>query len=125
MQRRLERFDAKLAQSGLDALLVTGQKNIYYLTDFWGTNATVFITKNRRLFLTDSRYTLIAKQSVHGFDIIELRIHLRILLKLSRLINLKLSVSIIRCHLLTTKVFKRFLKATLCHHKATSWKSCV
>ena len=71
MQRRLERFDAKLAQSGLDALLVTGQKNIYYLTDFWGTNATVFITKNRRLFLTDSRYTLIAKQSVHGFDIIE------------------------------------------------------
>ena len=71
MQRRLERFDAKLAQSGLDALLVTGQNNIYYLTDFWGTNATVFITKNRRLFLTDSRYTLIAKQSVHGFDIIE------------------------------------------------------
>ena len=50
MQRRLERFDAKLAQSGLDALLVTGQNNIYYLTDFWGTNATVFITKNRRLF---------------------------------------------------------------------------
>lgn len=71
MQRRLERFDAKLVQSGLDALLVTGQNNIYYLTDFWGTNATVFITKNRRLFLTDSRYTLIAKQSVHGFDIIE------------------------------------------------------
>ena len=25
----------------------------------------------------------------------------------------------------STKVFKRFLKATLCHHKATSWKSCV
>ena len=50
---------------------MTGQKNIYYLTDFWGTNETVFITKNRRLFLTDSRYTLIAKQSVHGFDIIE------------------------------------------------------
>lgn len=118
MQRRLERFDAKLAQSGLDALLVTGQKNIYYLTDFWGTNATVFITKNRRLFLTDSRYTLIAKQSVHGFDIIEeVRIHLRILLKLSRLITLKQSVLIIRCHLLTTKVFSDFLKATLCHHK--------
>lgn len=36
MQRRLERFDAKLVQSGLDALLVTGQNNIYYLTDFWG-----------------------------------------------------------------------------------------
>ena len=55
MQRRLERFDAKLSQSGLDALLVTGQKNIYYLTDFWGTNATLYITKNRRILLTESR----------------------------------------------------------------------
>lgn len=82
MQRRLERFDAKLAQSGLDALLVTGQKNIYYLTDFWGTNATVFITKNRRLFLTDSRYTLIAKQSVHGFDIIESKDPLKDIVKI-------------------------------------------
>ena len=125
MQRRLERFDAKLAQSGLDALLVTGQKNIYYLTDFWGTNATVFITKNRRLFLTDSRYTSLPNNLCMALILLKLRIQLRILLKLSRLINLKLSVSIIRCHLLTTKVFKRFLKATLCHHKATSWKSCV
>ena len=82
MQRRLERFDAKLSQSGLDALLVTGQKNIYYLTDFWGTNATVFITKNRRLFLTDSRYTLIAKQSVHGFDIIESKDPLKDIVKI-------------------------------------------
>ena len=82
MQRRLERFDAKLAQSGLDALLVTGQKNIYYLTDFWGTNATVFITKNRRLFLTDSRYTLIAKQFVHGFDIIESKDPLKDIVKI-------------------------------------------
>ena len=82
MQHRLERFDAKLAQSGLDALLVTGQNNTYYLTNFWGTNATVFITKNRRLFLTDSRYTLIAKQSVHGFDIIESKDPLKDIVKL-------------------------------------------
>lgn len=82
MQHRLERFDAKLAQSGLDALLVTGQNNIYYLTNFWGTNATIFITKNRRLFLTDSRYTLIAKQSVHGFDIIESKDPLKDIVKL-------------------------------------------
>ncbi|WP_295494665.1 Xaa-Pro peptidase family protein [uncultured Streptococcus sp.] len=89
MQRRLERFDAKLAQSGLDALLVTGQNNIYYLTDFWGTNATVFITKNRRLFLTDSRYTLIAKQSVHGFDIIESKDPLKDIVKFVEADNLE------------------------------------
>ncbi|WP_193434849.1 aminopeptidase P family N-terminal domain-containing protein, partial [Streptococcus suis] len=47
--------------------------NIYYLTGFWGTEATVFISGKRRLFVTDSRYTLIAKASVKGFDIIESR----------------------------------------------------
>ena len=36
MQRRLERFDAKLAQSGLDALLVTGQKKYLLFNRFLG-----------------------------------------------------------------------------------------
>lgn len=73
MQARVEKFEAKLAQSTVDGILVTGQNNIYYLTGFWGTEATVFISGNRRLFVTDSRYTLIAKASVKGFDIIESR----------------------------------------------------
>ena len=71
-------------------MLVTGQNNIYYLTDFWGTNATVFITKNRRLFLTDSRYTLIAKQSVHGFDIIESKDPLKDIVKFVEADNLEI-----------------------------------
>ena len=73
MQKRLGKFEAKLAQSEVDGILVTGQNNIYYLTGFWGTEATVFISGKRRLFVTDSRYTLIAKASVKGFDIIESR----------------------------------------------------
>ena len=73
MQKRLGKFEAKLAQSEVDGILVTGQNNIYYLTGFWGTEATVFISGKRRLFVTDSRYILIAKASVKGFDIIESR----------------------------------------------------
>ncbi|MDY4761218.1 Xaa-Pro peptidase family protein [Streptococcus thoraltensis] len=73
MDSRIVRFEEKLAQSGLDAFLVTGQNNIYYLTGFWGTESTVFITRNRRIFMTDARYTLIAKEVVEGFDIIETR----------------------------------------------------
>ena len=73
MQKRLGKFEAKLAQSEVDGILVTGQNNIYYLTGFWGTEATVFISGKRRLLVTDSRYTLIAKASVKGFDIIESR----------------------------------------------------
>ncbi|HEM6303325.1 TPA: aminopeptidase P family protein [Streptococcus suis] len=73
MQARLEKFEAKLAQSEVDGILVTGQNNIYYLTGFWGTEATVFISGKRRLFVTDARYTLIAKATVQGFDIIDSR----------------------------------------------------
>lgn len=73
MQERLARFEQKLAQTDVDAVLVTGQNNVYYLTGFWGTEGTVFISDKRRLFLTDSRYTLIAKESVQGFDIVETR----------------------------------------------------
>ena len=36
MQKRLGKFEAKLAQSEVDGILVTGQNNIYYLTGFWG-----------------------------------------------------------------------------------------
>lgn len=73
MERRLNKSSEKLADLGLDGLLVTGQENIYYLTDFWGTAATVFISKNRRIFVTDARYSLIARQSVTGFEIVESR----------------------------------------------------
>ncbi|HFU4202965.1 TPA: M24 family metallopeptidase [Streptococcus suis] len=76
MQKRLEKFEAKLAQSDVDGILVTGQNNIYYLTGFWGTEATVFISGKRRLFVTDARYTLIAKATVQGFDIVETRFFL-------------------------------------------------
>ncbi|MBP2620016.1 M24 family metallopeptidase [Streptococcus panodentis] len=73
MLSRIEKFEAALAQSDCDGVLVTNLKNIYYLTGFSGTEATVFISKNRRIFLTDARYTLIAKGAVRGFDIVETR----------------------------------------------------
>ena len=73
MLSRVEKFEAALAQIECDAVLVTNLKNIYYLTGFSGTEATVFISKTRRIFLTDARYTLIAKGVVQGFDIVETR----------------------------------------------------
>ena len=73
MLSRVEKFEAALAQTECDAVLVTNLKNVYYLTGFSGTEATVFISKTRRIFLTDARYTLIAKGVVQGFDIVETR----------------------------------------------------
>ena len=73
MLSRVEKFEVALKQTECDAVLVTNLKNIYYLTGFSGTEATVFISKSRRIFLTDSRYTLIAKGVVQGCDIVETR----------------------------------------------------
>lgn len=72
-QARVAKFQQKLAQAGVDGILVTNLTNIYYLTGFHGTAGTLYISEKRRLFLTDARYTLIAKKVVEGFDIIETR----------------------------------------------------
>lgn len=80
--QRLTAFTNKLEQAAVDGVLVTNLKNIYYLTGFSGTEATVYISAKRRIFLTDARYTLIAKKVVVGFDIIETRTPLAELAKL-------------------------------------------
>ncbi|MFA9467872.1 M24 family metallopeptidase [Streptococcus sp. E24BD] len=70
---RLERFLEKLRAEELDGFLVTGEKNIYYLTGFWGSAGTVFISQQRRIFVTDSRYILIAKQVIADFEVVDSR----------------------------------------------------
>lgn len=50
MLSRVEKFEVALKQTECDAVLVTNLKNIYYLTGFSGTEATVFISKTRRIF---------------------------------------------------------------------------
>ncbi|MFC5631066.1 MULTISPECIES: M24 family metallopeptidase [Streptococcus] len=73
LQARVTNFQTKLVQTDVDAILVTNLTNIYYLTGFFGTAGTVYISEKRRLFLTDARYSLMAKKIVQGFDIIETR----------------------------------------------------
>ena len=73
MQQRLEKLTRAIAQAPYEGLVVTNLTNIYYLTGFSGTNATLFVSGKHRLFLTDSRYSLIAQEKVHGWDIIETR----------------------------------------------------
>lgn len=70
---RIEKLRAKLAQENLDAMLITDMKNIYYLTGFSGTAGTIFITKSRNIFMTDSRYSEMARELIKDFEIIETR----------------------------------------------------
>ncbi|MGT2772313.1 M24 family metallopeptidase [Streptococcus marimammalium] len=89
MEARVKKLEEKLVQANIDAILVTSQKNIYYLTGFWGSAGTVFISQNHRLFLTDARYSLIAKQTIEGFEIIETRSPLTEILKVIEGNNIK------------------------------------
>ncbi|MFC4651480.1 M24 family metallopeptidase [Lactococcus nasutitermitis] len=70
---RIENLKAKMARENLESFLITDMKNIYYLTGFSGTAGTIFLTKNRNIFMTDSRYSAMAKEIISGFEIIETR----------------------------------------------------
>lgn len=73
MQKRVLKVIDKLTTTDADGIIITNLKNIYYLTGFSGTSATLFISAKRRIFVTDARYTQMAKNLVEGFDIIETR----------------------------------------------------
>ena len=72
-EKRVDKLVEALGEVGCDGLLVTNLTNVYYLTGFHGTAGTVFVSSKHRLFVTDARYSLIAKESITGFDIIESR----------------------------------------------------
>ncbi|MEA2364011.1 MAG: Xaa-Pro aminopeptidase [Thermoleophilaceae bacterium] len=68
---RADRVVALLEERELDCLLVTHLVNVRYLAGFTGTNGACVVTRDARLFLTDSRYVEQAKQQVPEFDHLE------------------------------------------------------
>ncbi len=54
---RLDEARRKMTESGLDALLITGRQNVFYLSGFSGTSGDLFITTDAAYILCDFRYT--------------------------------------------------------------------
>lgn len=67
---RIERLGAKLADAGLDALLVTNLTNVRYLTGFSGTNGQVLVTASEATFFTDPRYEARSGDLVTGAEVV-------------------------------------------------------
>jgi Xaa-Pro aminopeptidase len=65
---RADRVADRLAERGLDLLLVTDLTNLRYLTGFTGSNGFAVIGRDVRRFVTDFRYVEQAAQQVEGFD---------------------------------------------------------
>jgi Xaa-Pro aminopeptidase len=76
IERRRARLRAALAESELDALLVTRLVNVRYLTGFTGSNATLLVTADGGggTFVTDGRYAEQAAAEVadlgHGLELV-------------------------------------------------------
>lgn len=73
-ENRLKRFQAWLAtQEGLyDAILISDRSNIRYLSGFTGTFAYLVISKDKAFIMTDSRYTMQARQQSVHFSLVKL-----------------------------------------------------
>ena len=73
-EARLKRLQAWLGEqeSVYDAILITNPSSIRYLSGFTGTFAFLVINKEKAFILTDSRYTLQARQQSPHFTLIKL-----------------------------------------------------
>ncbi|MBP3361830.1 MAG: aminopeptidase P family protein [Clostridia bacterium] len=52
-----------------EGALISGRANIFYYSGFTSEDAMLFLTKDRCVILTDSRYTVQAKQQAAGFEV--------------------------------------------------------
>jgi Xaa-Pro aminopeptidase len=64
---RVARVVDALTQQHIDALLVTGQANIRYLTGFSGSSGLLLVTPRELIFLTDFRYDTQVKEEIGDF----------------------------------------------------------
>ena len=63
---RLAAFQVALSAKGVDGCLVFSDHNRNYLTRFTGSSGALVASARQALFLTDSRYTVQAKEEVQG-----------------------------------------------------------
>ena len=63
-QRRSEAVAARLTESKLDVLLVSGAPNIRYLTGFTGDNGNLLLTRGQTILFTDPRFEIQAGHEV-------------------------------------------------------------
>lgn len=67
--RRIALLKDELCARKLDALLVTKDVNVSYLSGFTGHDAAIIVTKDRPFFIADSRYIEDAEESMKGFGV--------------------------------------------------------
>lgn len=67
---RLERLRTLLKEEKLDAVLMASPANIRYNSGFTGRDSFAYISQEKQVILTDSRYTLQAEEEGPGFQVL-------------------------------------------------------
>jgi Xaa-Pro aminopeptidase len=67
MTDRADRLQTRLADAGVDVLLVTNLVNVRWLTGFTGSNGLALVGPDRRIFVSDFRYVRQAADELTGF----------------------------------------------------------
>lgn len=67
MNDRVLRLTGELFDN--ECALISGRANIFYYSGFTSEDAMLYISKDRCVILTDSRYTVQAKQQAAGFEV--------------------------------------------------------
>ncbi|MBQ1501382.1 MAG: aminopeptidase P family protein [Firmicutes bacterium] len=70
MENRLELFAKKLKERDLDALFLTDESNVRYLSGFTGSETYLFISQARSCLITDHRYTEQAERECGEFTVV-------------------------------------------------------
>ncbi|MCS6936797.1 MAG: Xaa-Pro peptidase family protein [Candidatus Bipolaricaulota bacterium] len=75
---RLERLRDHLRRKRLEGFCLVNvessdRSNLYYLTGFSGSFGTLLVTKDRQIFLTDSRYITRARETISNYEVLELK----------------------------------------------------
>ncbi|MGI5901954.1 MAG: M24 family metallopeptidase [Desulfitobacteriia bacterium] len=68
---RINKLRRVMLKNDLPTLIVTSRPNIYYLSGFTGSNATLFITEKENFLLTDFRYLEQAEKEAPAFKILK------------------------------------------------------
>ncbi|MGK7377749.1 M24 family metallopeptidase [Planococcus sp. 1R117A] len=73
---KLQKLRTEMEQQQLEALLITSQYNLRYLTEFTGTAGLALVTQNKAYFITDFRYTEQAGSQVKEFEVVQAKTNL-------------------------------------------------
>ena len=71
ISKRIEKLRSKMAQVGIDGLLIMKPENRKYISGFTGTAGVILVTQKQNILLTDFRYIDQAKEEAPLFQIIK------------------------------------------------------